>query len=384
MVKKVNKNLFKYDASDVIIFVPPLLYPPLVFSDIIPPFIRVGMFIGLLIYLSYRLFDEKKRFLDYWVVVFCGVLIHMVSVAVYDFFTLRSVGNYLLTILYGLLLSRFMVNSPKRLAAATAVYIKFFSAVCVLCVLSQLFHYAFGVSSIYGDIQNNYGYLITPFGILLPKTFFSVELYRSFFFFIEPSYFGGILALNIGLLSRYNGHGGRSFVLLNWIAGVFSFSVTFYAVLLCCYILRNLKRPIQQFSLVFIIILIFGFGYNWYSSIFEATSADERVDSFGRFLDMFNRSTAIEVVFGNGLIDVNESQGGLSSGILNVVYEFGFFGLLLQSIVLWCMRFDFVSLILFYVLALAMDPIKFPSVLLVFVLVNNMKRVSLTGVIPAH
>ena len=256
MLTNLNKFYIGYIKASIM-FLPVILYPPIIFATMVPPQIRIGGYLLLNLYI----FFYQKRYFKYDIYIFCMLLFLSIIMASRNIFGtggLLTAGNYLLTLFFGWGLCRYLSTSKYRTELFIGLYIKFFILISTFSVLSVLFMVTFGELNLFGlnyDL-NHYDYKVTPFGLLLVKTIGTFKVYRSFFYFIEPLYVSIFYVANIFFIVPYMKNNSRLFFIANLIGGMLTYSYAFYMLLIAAFITNKLK---SQFSITFLLLLLFIF-----------------------------------------------------------------------------------------------------------------------------
>jgi hypothetical protein len=358
-------------------FLPIILYPPFVFATMVPSQIRIVVYLLLNLYI----FFYQKRYFKSDIYIFCMLLllsIIMVSRNISGTVGILTTGNYLLTIFFGWGLCRYLLNSTYRTEKLINLYVKFFILVSIFSLLSVLFMITFGELNLFSisfDVRA-YTYKVTPFGLLLVKKFGTIDVYRSFFYFIEPVYLSIFFAANIFFIAPYIKNNSRLFLIANVIGGWLTYSFAFYILLAVLYIAKKLK---SHFSITSILILLFiMIFYQAIIDIFLFSSFSDRLLRFELFIESIEKSNTIQLLFGNGVLTPNGHDRAFSSGILNSIFELGIIGTGLQLMILITLRPYFLMFLLFMTTAAILDPIKLPLFWFLIIIISH------TFVTPPH
>jgi hypothetical protein len=362
---------------------PIILYPPFIFATIFPPQIRVVSYLLLNLYL----FFYHKRYFKYDLYIFCILIflsIIMVSRNVTGTTGLFTTGNYLLTVFFGWGLYRYLYTSTYNYKILISLYIKFMTLVPIFSLLSVLFMITFGELNLFDlpFVKYNilgqavsYDYKITPFGLLLVKTFGDFKVYRSFFFWYEPVYASIFYAANIIFIVPYMKNNSRLFFITNVIGGVLTYSYAFYILLIVLYITKQLK---MHFSITSMWILLFiAIFHQVIIDIFLYSSFSDRLYRFELFIKSFETSNTIEMLFGHGVHAPNGHDRAFSSGFLTSIFEIGIIGTALELMILIILIPYYKIILFFLITAAVIDPIKLPLFMfLIFVLSHTFDSTS--------
>ena len=356
-------NLNKINADYIkaaVLFFPIIIYGPFIFSVMVYPPIRIGVFLLLTFYFCFK----STRYFKYDVHIFCMLLflsIIMVSRNIMGTPGLFTIGNYLLAIFFGWGLFRYFSTSTRRAEILIGLYVKFFILVSIFSLLSVLFLLTFGELDLFGlnFKLESYDYKVTPFGLLLPKYFGTIMVHRSCAFFTEPIFVSIFYAANIILIAPYVKVNSRLFFMANVVGGWLTYSYAFYILLIALYIAKNLK---SHFTLITMLILLF-IGMLHYLEIIDVflySSLSNRIDRFLLFTRSFGTANTLQLLFGHGVNVPNGHNMAFSSGILVSIFEIGIIGTALEMLILLTLRPNFMIIVFFIITAAVFDPIKLP------------------------
>ena len=148
----------------------------------------------------------------------------------------------------------------------------------------------------------------------------------------------------------------KKFIIVNFVAGLITFSTTFYIFITIYFIFKNSKILIKKNHMAFltpVILLSVIIFISIYSNYFYYTSATMRIDRMLIYLEEFKNSTFIYKIFGTGVSTFNKKyQFGIDSGWMRLLIERGL-------------------VMLVYVLALLYRYTKFNHWLMLYILYYN-------------
>ncbi len=353
-----KSNVTKLDyLKAAMMFLPIILYSPFFLTEVLYRPLRIGYFLLLSTYL----FFSSTRYSKNDALIFVAFLLLSIIMVLGNSsgaLGLISIGNYLLTIFFGWSLYRYLKSSTLRSDILVGLYVKFFFLVAICSILSIFYLPIFGELDLFGIKSDIYIHLVTPFGVVLKKEFYIIEIYRSYFYFVEPVYAGMFYAANIFLVAPYLNDKARFFIIVNLVGGFLTYSITFYIVLFALYIVKKFKSLF--YSIAILIYLFFVIYLTQISDIMQYSSLDDRLERFDLFFMAMDSANTAQSLFGHGVIAVTGDVKAFSSGLATSIFEFGYVGTVLQMIILFALRPSFIILILFILTAAVVDPIKMP------------------------
>ncbi len=188
----------------------------------------------------------------------------------------------------------------------------------------------------------NYNYQFSLFGLSLNKNFGSFTLVRSHGYFIEPQYAAFYFTINVLLSSMLNKNRYyRGFYTSNILAGLLTFSVTFYMSMVLFHVFKLLSNRFDFFAsaFVFIIFVVFLFilillpeqisnGDMVSNGLLNIshTSFSDRMIRMSNGMNILTNSSFFNFLLGHGVNFKNDSDRALSSGFFNVLVKRGLFG----------------------------------------------------------
>jgi hypothetical protein len=271
---------------------------------------------------------------------------------------LITIGNYLISIFFGWGLSRYLYVNERRAEAIIELYIKLFFFIPICAILSILFFIIMGDVESLNIYNKAYDYLVTPFGILIPKDFVLIKVYRSFFYFIEPVFLAPFYVANIFVIAPYLNRKSRIFIVLNLIGGILTYSYLFAVMMVTVYLVRQVKFSIKAILLIFagailiqLLMLI---------DFFKHSSLNDRLSQIDLYYDILYNSDVLQLLFGHGFV-VDSTALQFSAGAVSSIYEIGFLNMIFSTlIVIVLTKKTFPVFVIFLISMLAFEPIKQP------------------------
>ena len=350
----------KITLSDVFIFIPVLMYPPLLFVNEISPLLRIGSFVLLTLYLLFAI----KQFSKINLTIFSIFFVFCISTLIInseELTQLKTAGNMILTVVFGYALSRAVAQNSGLKEKLVKLYLIFFTLVPIGSLISLIFFLIFGTSNIY-NIQDYEGYLYlhTPFGVMLDRDIFGFHVYRCFSFFIEPVYLGFFCAVNVFLIAPNITKGKSIFFISNLIGGFLTFSFLFYVLGALLFLI---KRIVWSPSIVLRLFLIVCAVWGVLAlDFFADSSLGARLDVVQMFIDDVNQANFFQFMFGQGFPSSLETDSHhYNAGLLTSVFEVGIVNVVGLSYLVFVLCKREIHIFLCYLVAsMVIEPLKFP------------------------
>jgi len=308
--------------------------PPSLFSEI-----DLGREMRLLfgIIIMILLFFESSKFKirDFIVFLLLGFII-LVEVI----FQRSSINNILSS--YSVILISFLLFRVSRLNKLNGeTFLNLWSSstlpIAILAIISFVIHQ---FSSFNADFLNfsssdlfnpEYNYRMSIFGFTMIKDFGFVDVVRVCSFFNEPQYAGMFFAFNMLLIKNRVKSISKKHFFINLLAGLLTFSVTFYLAFFVLTIFSMKQKYIKIFFYSLLIIFVYYVFISDVSinTLIEGTSFSDRIDRNMYALDyLMNKASILNILFGHGignyqLVNEDELGRGLSAGFLYLMIESG-------------------------------------------------------------
>ena len=310
--------------------------PPSIFSEI-----DLGREMRLLfgIIITIFLFFESSKFQTKdFIVLLLLVLIILVEVM----FQRSSINNILSS--YAVIFISFLLFRVSRLNKLNGeTFLNLWSSstlpIAILAIISFVIHQ---FSSFNADFLNfsssnlfnpEYNYRMSIFGFTMYKDFGFVGVTRVCSFFNEPQYAGMFFAFNMLLIKNKIKSISKKYFVINLLAGLLTFSVTFY---LAFFVLTIFSMKQKNIRILFFSLLIIFVYYVFISDVsinrlMQGTSFSDRIDRNTYALDyLIDKASILNILFGHGignyqLINEDELGRGLSAGFIYLMMESGLF-----------------------------------------------------------
>ena len=341
------------------IFWPIIAYTPFFFEGWVHPYLRIGCFslLSLYLFFSYTRYSKDDAGILCLLILLATLLVLGDSSGMQG---LIKSGNYCLTIFFGWGLSRHLKLSRDRLPILLGLYVQFFYLISIFSLLSLIYFLTLGEFDLFGFKSDVAAHLVTPFGVLFKRPVGDFAVYRSFFYFVEGAHLAIFYAVNIIVVAPLLKDKAVSFKRVNLLGGILTMSMTFYVILFVLYGSKKITSISGAISIfvgtVFLIYLI---------QIFDVASFSSADDRGGRFLLFFilmAEANVTQLLFGHG-VTFFETLGfakPFNSGFTLSIYETGFVGLAMQMIILFTLSPHFILFVFFLLASNVLDPIHQP------------------------
>ena len=351
-------KFFRY--SPFLLFFILFFYNPSILSEVINPFFRFFSLLSV----TFILFFSYKKFSNNDLVIFLLIYIFIFNILLGDdlseinFF---NVTSYLLSIFFAWSIYRFF-NSNSFLRYWVIFSYKYFFIFMIFCIpFSYLYHYIFGSYDLFNILKYQTSIVSTPFGLLIPKSFGSFIIHRSFFYFIEPIHIGIFFATNIYIFYKSVKFRSYLFLIANLIGGFFTFSVFFYLQLLFTFFI-NSKNIFKYVFCILLISLMSMDDFLFY------TSFGDRVDRMIMVVDFIIESDPYRIFFGNGFMLNFDDPRSINSGLLISLFQTGIIGTLVLLCIFYFLINNLSLFLLFIFTSLVLDPIRMPLFLFLLIM----------------
>lgn len=373
------------------LFVYALSYRPFITESYLPVPFRIGiegfvLFLLAIVSLRYQYLIKIVWFVSALLIFDCALLFEMDT-----FIRLISSFNKLAFLI--LVLSMFNGNQ-RVLNACINIWIRFSYFLSIAALLAFI-SYATGLiafppmdlgESVSG-VQGSYYYLHNDIlGNLSPKKIFGIDTGRVAGYMYEGGLLGVILGLNI-LAARdwiEDAQKRKRFVLLNFIAGLTTFSTTFILFFGAYFLTKNtlfgknldVRSKAKSFILLGSMLIIFLL----LSDYLGKTSGGDRLERMRMYFSIVENNTWSTLLLGNGVgIALNKFNIGIDAGWVAILVERGIL-MLVFIVVLYTMLSKHNYWIMFYILCvncafnMFWDPLFLLVVAMSYANFNNKRR----------
>jgi hypothetical protein len=232
--------------------------------------------------------------------------------------------------------------------------------------------------------ESNYNYRMSIFGFTIAKNVIFFEITRVCSFLNEPQYAGAFFLFNILIAKTYKDYFSKKFIAINFIAGLLTFSITFYLAYFVS-ILTTFKKKIYcilMIPLFLFLVLIYYHDIQIYifDYFYNNSSLSDRIERDVEGLKRMKDISFVNLIIGNGYNSytkfiVDDFGRYISSGYLNLIYDFGIIIFLLIIILLLNLykHLNIILIILIYLFAYPIYKYYFFWYFLVFIILYNKK-----------
>ena len=321
-----------------------IISPPFVFAEL--EFFGKEMrgLIGLTVIILLCLENTKLKISELLIFSF------LVFVILMEFLSKRSDLNNVLSA-YAVIFVAFLIFrilKTNKLSGKTflQIWMRFSLIISIFAIISFFLHQFTNLSDIFERTNSTkvyfnpeYDYKTSIFGFTVFKNFSFGGIERVASFFTEPQYAGLFFALNILIISKNSELFTKKHYISSVLAGLLTFSITFYLAFITYLILTlevRTKIIMFFFFLLFLFLLILLYllnvNFNFLDLILDQTSFQDRIERNLNVLVVLHDATFSKILFGHGVNtfqDINPDEGGrqggrgLSSGFSYLLFEFG-------------------------------------------------------------
>ena len=318
-----------------LLFFPVLLYPPLSFTSKVSDTLRVSLLIALITFLFVRSKKVQSRQLLNLALLFLFAFTQLLLLDFSDWLDVSNALSLILTLLFAISLDT-ALNNKEIANYLVKFYINLFKLIPVTMLLGLLYFLFWGESDIFnlriysklGDLQ-----YYTPFGILLPKG----AILRSTSYFHEPVLISFYLAMNLFIPKGcfYRKQERERFVLLNFIAGVLTFSFLFWITFFVIFCIHGVIYGNWRIKLSIVFILLCVAFLIFQANVLKLSSFSQRLERIGIYLYIFPTLSIDQVLLGVGYNVATGHRLHIASGFFALLYKIGVVGMLTVVTLIW-------------------------------------------------
>ena len=350
-----------------IMFWPVLAYSPFFFTLWVYDILRIGYFalIASFLFLSVKRYFKNDVYILFMILLYATILIIRNSSGMSGIFT---IGNYCLTIIFGWGLYRHLISKKYRFEMFLDLYVKFFYLIVIFSFFSLVFFLTIGEFDIFQFKSETYTHKVTPFGVLIKKTFGPITVYRSFFYFVEPVHVSIFYAANISLIGPLLKENKKNFIRINYIGAILAMSMTFLVIMAVVFMLNRIRSSITM--ILMIIFAMFLLIFIQLIDMYSYSSGGDRVERFLIFFNTMKQANITQWLFGYGVLFETGESKAFNSGLTLSIFEAGILGTLLQTLIFITMVPNLLVFVLFVLSALVLDPLHMPMFWLMIILAS--------------
>lgn len=304
----------------VVIFLPVLFYPPMLFIQKIWAPLRISLFVVLTIYLLASIKKLTRKDIVFAVILGC-MFTSFVFVNLEIWSDLVTACSVTLTLLFAYALSRAVETNPGIKDGLITFYANFFKLVPICSLLSVVYLHYIGEYNLFNIDSGGQQFFHTPFGTILEKGILGISTYRSSFYFYEPVYLGLFYAANIFLVAPKLKEKSNIFYLLNIAGGVLTFSYFFFGLSAILYLVST--RMLDAKYLNRKILLIFAIITAILLGVLSSSSMSDRLYRIDIFFSAIERMSLLDWMFGRGFSGGYDFEKSISAGFFIAIYENG-------------------------------------------------------------
>lgn len=288
-------------AISLVLFAYTLFYTPFIFEHYVPFNIRITT--ELVLILTTLLLSFFYNRIQRQVIIFMILVLASFSIAMLsdrnNFIEHISFFNKIIILL---LIAQVLINRFSLLKLFSYLWVRFVVAISVLTIFAFIgYILGFVDFSAYQFSEGRYYLNNLWLGNISPRNYIvSVPAISGYLF--EPIYLGFFFGLNIVISKQLINDSKKlsRFIVLNSVAGLLTFSVTYYLFLLF-YVLRRLINDNLKFTIAMIVFMLSLLFVFFYTDMFYVTSIYERLATIKILLDFIVNSDFREVLLGSGV-----------------------------------------------------------------------------------
>lgn len=358
----------------LLIFIPVLLYPPILFTDKIPGSLRIGLFVLLIMYsiLATKRVSKKD------VIIFLLLIILSASLIAVNFNNLdglRTAGSTMLTLVFAWVMNRAVKGNVRYEDLLISFYINLFKVVPICSLLSVIFLVTIGEWNLFDVYSEGHDYWFTPFGAVFAKDFLGVSVYRSFSFFHEPVYLALFYSVNVFLIAPSLKEKSKIFFIANVVGGILTFSYLFFILSIILIFSKKIAAlSIKEYGfLLFMAVSLIIVASQ--VDLFSSSSVGDRWERANFFFTAMEDASVFQLMFGHGFALETGFDRGFSAGLFTTIYEVGIVNLVVIFIFVNMMQSK--KFYIFLVLCTALlvfEPTKLPLFWILVIVLTVFER----------
>ena len=321
------------------------IFYPSVYVDYFPDEIRLAVELFVLLYLSFSLLKIEPLSIKMPTTLFIGIVIFLSIFVIISNNEARKIFSSINKLIFFLLLVRLLKNSKYLTSIITKLWLVTWCIIPITCLLTIAFFYTGLPYEKIFDADGYYMYFQYPIvGNFFIKYYDSFKLAKVSGYMVEPAILSFFFIFNIVSAHFFIRRSSRFygvFIMLNLLAGVFTFSYGLYFISIIVitakyFKLGKIKRPILIFTVLTLFLSVLGYIIFVKSGIGGITSYSDRKQRFISGIIMLKNNNMITWLFGNGIAYAqNEAKAGLSCGWLNLLVDRGFIVLVYMTYIVY-------------------------------------------------
>ena len=303
-----------------------ILNEPFVFSQLSFIGREIRAFLGILTILLLFLLKTKFKFSE--LIFYFSIVIIILFEIIFQRSNLNNILSNYIILFIAFSLFRILREDKLKIHYFIKKWLIFSFILSIGAIISFVIHQ---FTNLDADILNfnnidlfnpKYKYNESIFGFTINKNFEFLTLVRVCSFFKEPQYAGMFFAANMVIALNITKPKKNIYFISSLIAGLLTFSFTFYVSL------------IVKIKIIILIFCIVAYQLNYtefvIDFVYQFSSFEDRFARMKNGVIIVSDSSILNLFFGNGIntfINVNQDDLGrsISSGFLFLFYEFGIF-----------------------------------------------------------
>lgn len=341
----VNKQVF-YKVALILAFILAFMSPPSIFGQMVFASRELRLFLSLFVMFLF-LGIATLNIYDL-IVLLCATFLLSVEILRQISQSSNILSYYAIILFYVFLFITLRNNEHNRRMFLTLwIQVAYFISISsiLLFVLHQFtsFNTDFFDFASLGDFSAR-DLRFSFLGATQVKNFGFFTVIRSYSYFGEPQYAAFYFTINVLLANEINNKNSKykKLFFVNLLAGLLTFSVTFYVAMVIIYMLRLVERRsifeslIIAFFLLLVAIPLFIISEDIIFTFFGGlnTSYGDREIRMLNAWNILKSSSIFDFLFGHGVSYIGDADRGLSAGFFHVLVERGLTGLLFVLVML--------------------------------------------------
>jgi hypothetical protein len=335
--KTTNMNLGV--LAVLLVFVYVLSYSPFIVESFLPRNIRIGIEVLLLLLLIVISLNRKYISIDmFW---FIPITLGYLCMIFFEISTLSKLTSSFGKFAFLLLNIGLLIKNQRALQNCTKIWIQLSYFLCIMTIIAFVGYnssiilfvstnlstpaHGWDAASSYYHLNHNI------LGNITPRTLFGIHLGRVSGFMYEPGYLAFYLGFNILVARDWidDTRLRKRFVWLNVVAGITTFSTTFFLFFAFYFLAKEIKskgnsKIIMSKRIVFLTLTVFFIVLILKSGYAGETSASARLGRLVSYSSIIVNNSWLSFLFGNGIGVSAERFGiGIDSGWIKVFIEKG-------------------------------------------------------------
>ena len=314
-----------------------MISPPVIFAEAIYYGREIRSFLAII--LIFFMFLTRSKFEIAQLIIFLSLGFILIIEILVQRSDINNIFSFYAILLISFFLFKNFKNNELKFHTFLNVWLKFSLILSFFAVISYVIHqftfFNFDLFDFKSSeaFKRNYPYQMSIFGNTIDKAFGSITVSRVCSFFNEPLNAGIFFGLNLLLTKINRNFISKKYAFFFLVAGLLTFSVTFYMILLFLILgefklklnFTNFLGLILIFSILILMIIIS--DVEILENFISYTSFDNRIERETFALKSILESPLSKFLFGHGTGNYAKAfpnnVGYTSTGYVSFLFEFG-------------------------------------------------------------